>query len=194
MSKRNKAVFLDRDGVINHLIYNPDTSQHESPHHPNDFTPIPSAAEALRMLADNHFILIVVSNQPSWAKGKTTHEKLVEIDKKLLEWCEQENIALTERYYCHHHPEAVIPELKLTCECRKPGTLFLQHAQSGYNISMKDSWFVGDRTTDILCGQKSGCRTILVKSEEPVKMEIANADFGADNLLEAAKIIIRETE
>lgn len=193
MTSRNKAVFLDRDGVINQLILNPATQMYESPNHPSEFIPCAGAAEALRMLKQNDYMLFVVSNQPSWAKGKTSHENLVEIDNNLLEWCLQENIELTERFYCFHHPDAVVPELKQLCKCRKPGTLFLENAEITFYVDMSSSWFVGDRITDIECGRKMGCKTIIVKSMEPVDVRKAGADFSADNLAEAARIIIRES-
>lgn len=190
MNNTHKAVFLDRDGVINELILNPDTGQYESPNEPGDFVPCPKAAEALRLLQDHKYLLIVISNQPSHAKGKTTHENLELVDQKLSEWCEQENIRLTERYYCYHHPEAVVPELKQECRCRKPGTLFPEHAEQEFDIDLGKSWFIGDRATDIECGKNCGCHTIIVKSHETVDTSKAGADHQAEDILKAARVII----
>lgn len=190
MAYSRTAVFLDRDGVINDLILNPETGKFESPHRPEDFMPSRGAAEALRLLCQHNFLLIIVSNQPSWAKGKTSRENLAAIDRLMTEWCNKENIDLTEKYYCFHHPDSVVPELKVYCHCRKPGTLFLEEAREKYGINFSESWFIGDRVTDIECGKKMGCKTIIVKSMENVDIKTVSADYSADDLAGAVNIII----
>lgn len=68
----------------------------------------------------------------------------------------------TEVFYCHHHPEAVVPELRGPCSCRKPSPYFLQLAEARYGLDLRRCWMIGDQGTDMACGQAAGCQTILV--------------------------------
>jgi D-glycero-D-manno-heptose 1,7-bisphosphate phosphatase len=187
---QKKAVFIDRDGVINRLVLNPDTDAFESPLKADQFLLIDSAVDALRMLKENGFLLFVVSNQPSYAKGKNSMADLNETHERMISLLETEGFSFDSCYYCYHHPEAVVSGLKLNCECRKPGTLFLKQAQDEFNIDLSASWFVGDRITDMKCGKRAECRTVLVKSEDNTGKAVDDADYYAVNMIEAARIIL----
>lgn len=191
-----KGVFLDRDGVINYNVFNTATSLWESPHAPERLKLFPWSIESLHRLLENKYKLFLISNQPSYAKGKTSLENIKAVHEKFNSILIDNQILFTEYYYCYHHPQGIVPDLSIECDCRKPGILFLREAEKKYSLDMKLSWIIGDRDTDILCGQKAGIRTIRILNQEElqeVKMLAINPDFKAANLSEAVSIIIRET-
>lgn len=185
-----KAVFLDRDGVINRLVFNPDTGEYESPHAVADLELFPWTLDSLHALRDMGYLLFLISNQPSYAKGKTSMENIRAIHALLHRTFLEHDIEFAEYYYCHHHPNGIVPELTGTCRCRKPGTLFLEEAQRTFNYSTADSWFIGDQDSDIFCGQAYGLRTILINNENSYgKRGKSNPDFHADSLEKAVTLI-----
>ncbi|MGA2141515.1 MAG: HAD family hydrolase [Brevinematales bacterium] len=188
----NKAIFLDRDGVINRPVFSGIRSEFEPPHRVEDLSLYPWTLESLKIAQDNGFLLFIVSNQPDYAKGKCSLEDLMEVHSRLDEIFRANNIIFSEYYYCYHHPNGIVAGYSLACECRKPGTYFLKKAEKEYSIDMSRSWMIGDRETDIACGKRGGLRTILVKSEEQAAGQTRSeeADFKADNLLDSVKLII----
>ena len=187
-----KAVFMDRDGVINPLVWNPKASSYDSPHQPSEVSLLPGVPEALEKLARAGYLLIVVSNQPSAAKGKCTLKDLENVHLSLNTLLQNAKQAKIEAfYYCYHHPEASYEPLKLKCECRKPGNLSLRQAQGKFNIRMEESWMIGDRDIDVLCGKSMRTRTVLL--DYPYSRDQRNqnsADFCAADLNEAAEWIL----
>ena len=141
----NKAVFLDRDGVLNPLVYNCTTNAYESPHTPADFSLYPYTEKSLRRLKEAGYYNLVVSNQPSFAKGKTSLENILEIEELLAVFSEEHGGLIAKAYYCHHHPMGVVPQYTCICRCRKPGTLFLEQAAQEFGLDSCACWFVGDR-------------------------------------------------
>src|SRR5260221_11723400 len=127
------AVFLDRDGVLNDMPLNPLTQKHESPHRPDDLKIYPEVFSSLKNL-QKEFKLFVVSNQPSYAKGKVSVEVLNEVSEKFAKELDRNKIKIEEYYYCYHHPEAVIPDLRKVCQCRKPSPYFLKKASKDHDI------------------------------------------------------------
>src|SRR5919202_137199 len=103
------AVFLDRDGVINNEVYYPHTGEWEAPLTPGDFELNPGALEAMRRLAELGYLLILVSNQPAYAKGKTSLEALFAVHDRLAESVRSAGIGFAECYYSYSHPEGVAP-------------------------------------------------------------------------------------
>lgn len=184
------AVFLDRDGVLNEMPLNPLTQKNESPHRVEDLHIYPEVVPALRDL-QKKFKLFVVSNQPSYAKGKVSLEVLNQIAEKFSLELSGQKINIEKYYYCYHHPESIVPELKKNCECRKPGSLFLKNASKDYQVDLKSSWMIGDRDSDVQCGQSVGCRTILI--ENPVSKEYqgkTSPTAKVKNMTEAANFIL----
>lgn len=191
IGKVNKAVFLDRDGVINKLIFNPSTGEYESPHYPEDLEIFEYAATALNKLQQHGYLLFLISNQPSFAKGKTTLENIKAIHARLHDYLLTNQIIFTEYYYCYHHPQGIISEYTCTCACRKPGAYFLEKAQAEYQLDMGKSWLVGDQDSDIFCGQAAKINTILLEeqcSEHKRGKSIPN--FLCQDMLEAVDIIL----
>ena len=160
-----KAVFLDRDGVINPPVYNPVTGEYESPHYPEDYSVYPVVLKALKMLLDKNYYLFVVSNQPSYAKGKIPLENIQAVERVLSDYLSENGVTISKYYYCYHHPDGVVDGYSGQCGCRKPGTLFLEEAIEQFNLDTEECWFVGDRDTDVACGKAMGMRTIQVKNK-----------------------------
>jgi D-glycero-D-manno-heptose 1,7-bisphosphate phosphatase len=190
----NKAVFLDRDGVINPLVYNPYTGEYESPHHLEDYSVYTWTLKSLRLLQDKGFYTIVISNQPDYAKGKASMDDIQAIEKLLRDFIEENScgkVLVDDYYYCYHHPKGIVPEYTQACRCRKPGTLFVEQAIKKYNLDVKQCFFIGDRDSDIQCGRAMGIFTIKVNNIHKQKeAESIKADLTVNNLYEAARRIV----
>lgn len=188
-----KAVFLDRDGVINRLVINPIVDEYESPLHVDDFELYPWTLRSLRSLKEMGYMLFLISNQPGFAKGKTSLKNIKEIHDMLHTILMEHGVDFTEYYYCYHHPKGMVPEFSFECECRKPGTLFLRKAHEGFQFSIQDSWLIGDEDSDILCGKAYGLTTILIDEERSErKRGKSDPEFHATDLKDAVRIIKTE--
>lgn len=186
----NHAVFLDRDGVLNKPIFNPNTKEYEAPFKEEDVVLYPGVIDSLKELLKLHYALFLVSNQPDYAKGETNLENLKRVHNKLHTIFTQNNINFLEYYYCYHHPKGTVPEYSIICQCRKPGNLFLEQAKSKYGLDMANSWMIGDRDSDIYCGQSMGTKTILIDLKYlSTKAGQSKPDYKANDLQEAIKII-----
>ena len=170
----NRAVFLDRDGVLNAAIYNAAEGKLDSPYSLEEFRVLPGAAKAVREINDMGFLAIVVSNQPGVAKGKCSPDLLEAMNDRLTATLAEEGARLDGIYYCSHHPRAVIPSLNVRCGCRKPKPGLLLKAASERDIDLSRSYMIGDQQADIEAGLAAGCRTVLLDgfptdaaSEEP---------------------------
>ena len=186
----NKAIFLDRDGVIDRPVFSNTSGEFEPPHRVEDISLYPWTLEGLKIAAENGFLLFIVSNQPDYAKGKCSLEDLIEVHNRLDEIFKSSGINFSDYYYCYHHPDGIVAGYSGVCECRKPKPYFLKKAEKEFSIDMSRSWMIGDRETDIACGKNAGVRTILVKSEEQAARQATGADFTADNLLDGIKLIV----
>lgn len=188
----DKAIFLDRDGVINYPVLNPKTNEYEAPFNEKDLILFPKIVESLKELINLNYKLFLVSNQPDYAKGKTTLENLLSVHKKLDKILKENNLVFSEYYYCYHHPHGIIPEYSIVCECRKPGNLFLREAKLKYSLDFSNSWMIGDRDVDIFCGESMGAKTILIKQKHPDgKSGQSNPSYVVNDLEEAVEIIKR---
>jgi D-glycero-D-manno-heptose 1,7-bisphosphate phosphatase len=187
-----RAVFLDRDGVINRNVFNPGTGEYESPGKPEDFELHPEVLPALRALQRASFQLFLVSNQPNHAKSKSTLEELQAVHGLLVKALESTGVQFTSFYYCYHHPKGVVDGYSGPCECRKPSPYFLRKASREFAISLPDSWMVGDRATDVECGITAGVRTIRVDEDHPAQRSSVEpkADYEARDLGHAVTIIL----
>jgi len=187
------AAFLDRDGVINEPSWDPVDGRYESPIDPRGVVLADGAVEGLRALVAEGYLTVVVSNQPSAAKGKATLTDLRTVHERVVELLAGAGIALDDWRYCFHHPDAVVAELGGACECRKPAPGLLLDAAKERDIDLAASWMVGDSDTDVLAGQRAGCRTVLV--EYPRSGHRRRGDVTADavvrNLAAAAAFMIQ---
>jgi len=158
-----RTAFLDRDGTIN--VKAPD---HEYVTSPAEFRFLPGAEEAIRLLADAGWRVVVVTNQRGIALGRMTAEAVDRIHRVLME------LPVATVYVCPHE--------KGTCDCRKPGTgLFLQAKRDYPEIEFACSVVIGDAPSDIAAGEALGCRTILVGSPPlPSLLDAAHTLIGED--------------
>lgn len=183
LSKKQKCIFLDRDGTINIL------RGHLSD--VNKFELIDGVGDAIKLINNSDYLAIVISNQPVVARGELSFEGLDEINKKMETLLGKKGAYLNATYICPHYPESgfigEVKELKIDCDCRKPKIGLLLKAKEKFNIDLSKSWVIGDTELDILCGKNAGCKTILVGSSSTKY----NADFCAKNLLDAVNIVIR---
>jgi len=159
------AIFLDRDGVINPLVYNPNTLEYESPHCPEDFSIYPYVLKSLKLLKKYNFKVILVSNQPSYAKGKTSLENIKSIEKLLSDFSDENGGLIDEFNYCYHHPQGIVSEYTGECSCRKPKTLFPEQAMAKFGLVAQDCFFIGDQDSDIECGKAMGFKTIKIENK-----------------------------
>jgi D-glycero-D-manno-heptose 1,7-bisphosphate phosphatase len=158
----NKAVFLDRDGVINELVYHREQEVIDSPFTVNQFKLLPGVAEAIREIRQAGYLALVTSNQPGIAKGHMTLDVFNQIQQKMKDELNKQGTYLDGEYYCLHHPEAVIEQYRVKCDCRKPQPGLLLKAAQELSIDLQESWLIGDNLSDIEAGKKAGCRTILL--------------------------------
>lgn len=160
LHNKQKAIFLDRDGTINKYVgYLTE---------PEEFELLPGVAEAIRKINNSGYLAIVATNQPGIAQGRLTVQTLHVIHNKMETLLGQEGAFINKLYYCPHHPdkgfEGEIPELKISCSCRKPKPGMLLQAAKDFNIDLATSWMIGDDQRDILAGKNAGCHTALIGS------------------------------
>lgn len=187
------AVFLDRDGVINENVLNPASGAWESPLSPDQLTVPSDTLKALHRFQSAGFLLFVVSNQPNYAKGKASMETLDAIHRRLAEFLRRDLVQIAEFYYCFHHPEGVVPGYSGPCECRKPSPYFLLRARDTHSLNLDASWMIGDRPSDVECGQRAGVRTVRILNSnegDTSQSRSSEASFIANGLLEASEIIL----
>lgn len=180
------AAFLDRDGVINnHGGYI---------NRPQDFALLPGAGSAIRRLNDAAVPVVVVTNQGGVALGYLTPDDLDAIHAKMELELAKEGARIDAIYACVHHPDTTIPEYRANPRCRKPEPGMLESARDDLGIDLSASFMVGDTTTDILAGQRAGCRTILVRTGYAGKDGIVDVtpDWTVADLSEAVDRILKE--
>ncbi|WP_313454293.1 HAD-IIIA family hydrolase [Brevundimonas sp.] len=160
LTAMQRVVFLDRDGVIN--------VQRDYIRTPDDLELIPGAVEAIRMLNDAEFRVIVVTNQPVIARGEADFDVVQRIHARMESLLGAGGAYIDALYLCPHHPDAgfdgEVAALKGPCECRKPGTGLFEQAATAMKIDFAASWMVGDSTSDIEAGRRMNLQTVLVET------------------------------
>jgi len=149
----NKAVFLDRDGVINKEIG-------DYIKRIKYFELLPHAVFNIVRLHNAGVKVIVITNQGGIAKGLYTQKQLIEMHQFMVEYIYKANGSITEVYYCPHHPDYGM------CLCRKPGSLMAQKAVAKYKIDVTQSIFIGDKQRDITCAEGAGIKGFLINENE----------------------------
>ena len=150
-----KAVFLDRDGVIN--------VERGYTHRLEDFVILPDLLEVLQLFQKKGYLLIVVSNQSGIAKGLYKQQEVEILHKFMVQEFTKNGIELSEIYYCVHHPDVS------KCICRKPDSLFVEKALARFNIDAKQSYFIGDKERDTEAAEKAGVKGILIEANISLK-------------------------
>lgn len=152
----NKAVFLDRDGVLNKELGDYVCRL-------EDFKVLGHNFKALQELQNRGYLLIVITNQGGLAKGWYTVDILNKMHEQLKKEYAEQGVLISEVYYCNHHPE-----YNGKCLCRKPGSLMLEKAVARFEIDASQSYFIGDRERDVLAGEAAGVKGILIDSDQPI--------------------------
>lgn len=180
--KRGKcrAVFLDRDGVINRKA-----PEGEYVKNWDEFQFLPGVKEAIRKLNEKRFLVIVVSNQRGIAKGVMTEDDLKEIHNRMEEELRKGRAVIDGIYYCPH-------DIKDHCDCRKPEPGLLVKAAGEHDIDLSLSWMIGDSESDVEAGKRAGCKTILIRgSSLNGTSKGIEPDLVAKSLMEAVDKLLK---
>ncbi|MFM1876260.1 MAG: hypothetical protein RL266_1997 [Bacteroidota bacterium] len=153
-----KALFLDRDGVLNR-------ERGDYTYSIEDFEVLPDVPKALQLARKKGYLLIVVSNQGGVAKGIFSEQRVEELHAILTDRLEHEGVFFDEIYYCKHHSDVS------KCICRKPDSLMLEKAMARFGIDARSSVMIGDSERDMVAAEKAGVRGYLIASNSGI-MEI----------------------
>jgi D-glycero-D-manno-heptose 1,7-bisphosphate phosphatase len=159
----NKAVFLDRDGVLNY-------NREDYVKTVSELKLLPNIINPIKKLKENNFLIIVITNQSAINRGLTTIEEVQKINTSIQNSLEDHGTLIDKFYVCPHTPSE-------NCDCRKPKIGLLLRAASDFQISLNLSWVIGDNDSDIKAGISAGCKTIKINNEI--------------DLAKAAKIILK---
>lgn len=190
----HEAVFFDRDGVIVELVWDDKDGSYEGPNAKEDVHLVSGASEAIRRIRALDYRTVVVSNQPGAAKGKASHEELLETHAHVVRLLAEQGVEIDDYRYCFHHPDALDPRLARACECRKPKPGMLLEAAAALDLDLSRSWMIGDSDSDAEAGRLAGCRTILVENPHSThrRRSDQHVDFRARDIAGAADIVASE--
>jgi D-glycero-D-manno-heptose 1,7-bisphosphate phosphatase len=183
----NRAVFLDRDGVITK----------EPPYYAHKLSQLallPKSADAIRLLNESGFLVVVACNQAGIARGYYREEDAILFNQEMKDNLAREGARIDAVYYCPHHPEARIARYRMNCSCRKPEPGMLTRAGKELGLNLKQSFMVGDKLSDVEAGKRAGCKTIMVRTgqgAEELKAKQIDCDYVANDLYDAVQHILR---
>jgi len=179
-----KAVFLDRDGVIN--------EERGYVHSPAEFSLLPRVVDSIGLLRSTGFKVVVVTNQAGVARGLFGLSEVDILHRHFQNSLAAEGEKVDAIYFCPHHPRGTVPEYTVHCNCRKPMPGLLLRAARELNLDLTSSYLVGDKLVDIQAGIQAGVkRTFLVKTGHPLSSEaISYASYVVSGVHEAASAII----
>ncbi len=179
----HKAIFLDRDGVLNvDLGYT---------YKPKDLRLVSGAIEGLRELRTLGYKLVVVTNQSGVARGFFSLADVEDFHQELLLQIRHElpGFSFDATMICPHHPDGKIPEFAIQCECRKPRIKLVTDAARDLDIDLGQSWLIGDKDSDIECAINAGMKGIQVTKGGKQYPKSKKAFAMTETLREAAKLI-----
>lgn len=171
----HRAVFLDRDGVINEVL----TDRVKFVNRTEQLYFLPGVPEAIRRLNQTFDYVFVVTNQGGVGLGFMKETQLQEIHKDMIKLLRKEGAVIQEVVYCPHKP-------KSGCGCRKPNSKLIENLADKYDVDLTFSYMVGDTDTDIIAGKKAGTKTVFIGKSEPL------ADAVFPDLLQAADWIVSD--
>ena len=163
---KQKAIFLDRDGVLNHELNDYITKI-------EDFQVLTYQIPPLKKLYDEGYLLIVITNQGGIAQERYTEKTLEEMHNLLFRAFEAEGAKITHAYHCPHHPTVSEP-----CECRKPLPGMLLEAIATYNIDPTQSVMIGDKPRDVEAANAAGVKGILIQPDEQIDYDLVIRHLG----------------
>ncbi|MGD0476686.1 MAG: HAD family hydrolase [Nitrososphaerales archaeon] len=192
--RKSRAVFLDRDGVLNDLEYDPEEGRIGSPMSARQLRIFPYVGESVRRIRELGFKAILVSNQPGVAKRQFTYSELQRMSEKVKEELAKHKCSLDGEYYCLHHPYALVHKYRLDCDCRKPKPGLLFRAAKENDLDLGNSFFVGDALVDVQAGRAAGCKTILLGHattflSSMIEKENARPDFMLPSLKQVPDLL-----
>lgn len=178
-SKISQAIFIDRDGVINKEI--------SYLHEPEKFEFLPNVLEGMKKMQGMGFKIVVVTNQAGIGLGYFTKEDFYKVNRVMLKGVSKAGIMIDKIYFCPHG-------INDDCDCRKPKPGMLLRGKQELNLDMKNSYMIGDMTSDIKAGENAGTKTILVKTGYGGKDggDAIKSDYVAEDLLDAAEFILKD--
>lgn len=192
------AIFIDRDGVLNEMVFDETHGLLDSPRRPEQVKAISGAGTFLKQASEAGFLVVVVTNQPGIAKATLKEAELDQVHETLAGQLSEEGGKWDDLFYSPFHPSpgpnGVVEFTKRT-DCRKPGPGMLLAAAEKHGIDLAKSWMIGDGIVDVQAGKAAGCKTILITSvkisniEQFVEMENAMPDAVVKNLANAWKVI-----
>ena len=187
---KRPAVFIDRDGTISEEV--------GYVNHPSRFELYPYSSEAVRLLNQNGWLAIVVTNQAGVARGYFSEDVVKQVHRELNRKIGESSARLDAIYYCAHHPTVGEPPYRLDCDCRKPKAGLIEQAARDFAIDLGSSWMVGDRYSDIELARNAGTHSAFVLSgygrgewEYQRQNWKHEPDLVSDNLLDAVKEILK---
>jgi len=182
---------MDRDGTISEEV--------GYVNHPSRFRLFPYSAEAIKLLNDNGWLAIVVTNQAGVARGYFSEDIIVQIHDRVRQELENKPAWLDAIYYCAHHPSVGEPPYRLDCDCRKPKPGLIQRAAADFEIDLERSWMVGDRYGDVELARNAGLHAAFVLSgygrgewEYQRASWKIQPELVAEDLLAAVKTILEQ--
>lgn len=171
-----RAVFLDRDGVVNQKAPEGAYVTRLS-----ELVLLPHIGEAVRLLRSAGFLILVVTNQRGVSRGKISPVDLQAMHAEIMRFFAAENVPLEGIYFCPHEGG---------CDCRKPAPGMLLQAAKDHGIELPKSWLIGDSASDIEAGQRAGCRTVLISESVTKSPKGLTPDLMAEDLPQAARLIL----
>ena len=172
----NKAFFLDRDGVLNY-----------ERGYIKEWKKIKfykNTIKALKNIQNKKYLIFIITNQSIIARKIAKRKDIDILHITLIQYFKTKKINLTKVYLCPHHPN-----FNLNCKCRKPKNGIIKKAKKKFNIDLKRSWLIGDKTSDIKAGKISGLKTVMVKTGYGGRDKLykVKPDYIFKNLYEATK-------
>lgn len=171
-----KALFIDRDGVIN--------KEYSYVYRIEDFEFIDGIFDALKKMQQNGYLLIIITNQAGIAKGLYKEDDFYKLTSWMIDAFKNNGVNIDRVYHCPHKDGD-------GCECRKPKAGMVNRAKKEFDIDIDSSWLIGDKESDIEAGINSGIKnTILVRSGHKIDEKNTKASFVCDSIKEAVKLIV----
>lgn len=186
----NKAVFLDRDGTINvekNYLYRIE-----------DFEFLPGVVDALKLLQQAGYLLIIITNQSGIGRGYYTEADFQKLNSWMIDTLKNSGVYITDVYFCPHLPDAKIDKYRKECNCRKPKLGMYEQAVIDHSISLPNSFAIGDKIRDCAICESTECKGFLIGNNEKVEV-IGNVKQGkypsvayATDLKECAELITKK--
>lgn len=157
----NKAIFLDRDGVINKK-----PPEHDYVKKWDEFVWLPDSKKAIKLMNEKGWLVIIISNQRGIARGLMTEHDVKDINKHMQKDLLRIGAKIDRFYWCGH-------DYSDNCDCRKPKPGLIIRAARDFDIDLESSWMIGDGDDDIQAGKAAGCKTLKIKTDGSLLSAVA---------------------